>query len=208
MRRRLLVLRTRHFAGDIDLAHITRILRSQRLTLACTILLAGSLAACASGPDKRPPRGGGGERPGAAAFQGQAMKPVALLFAAMDRDGDLIVDGQELIGGIDQEWQRFSDSGAARAIKFEDWALMTLGTRDALPSFAAFDRNLDGKISQQEFDDRIRGEFTELDKNGDGRLERSELVFRVSRPSRDEPSQGRGGGSGGGGGGGRPPRGR
>lgn len=168
-------------------------------------LFVALISGCASGPDRRPPPGGqrGG---GAQGFEGQVAKPVALLFVSMDLDHNGQTNGQELIAGIHREWARLETARAIGALEYGAWAATTLGAEDALPSFISFDRDLNGRLSQIEFDDRLRAEFGELDKNGDGVLDRSELIFRVTRPSREQ--RGSGGGQRGPGGqdGSRPPR--
>lgn len=169
-----------------------------------TLLLAGIIiSGCTNGPDKRPPRGGDRGGGGQASYEGYAAKPVALLFASMDHDQDGVLDGADLRVGIAREWTRLSTSSAIGALEYGAWAEMALGSPDALPSFISFDRDLNGRLSELEFDDRLRAEFSEFDKNSDGLLDRSELIFRVTRPSRGE--QGRGGQGRGGQDGRRPP---
>lgn len=161
------------------------------------VALAGLLiGACASGPDKRPPRGGergGGE----ASYEGYAAKPIALLFASMDQRQDSEIDGADLRAGIAREWRHLSSAPRVGALEYGAWADVALGSAEALPSFISFDRDLNGELSELEFDDRLRAEFAELDKNSDGVLDRSELIFRIARPSRGDDrsggAQGRGG---------------
>lgn len=159
-------------------------------------LSALALTACAGGPQKGP-RGGGERGGGDTGFEGYAAKPVALLFAGMDQNDDLTVSGDELISGIDREWERLATAPAIGALEYGRWATSTLGSADALPSFISFDRDLNGRISELEFDDRLRAEFSDLDKDQNGVLDRAELIFRVTRPSRGQQggqqSQGRGG---------------
>ncbi len=109
--------------------------------------------------------------------------PAALFLGAMDADGDHLVDGTELGGGIDHEWQLLSKSGPVRPVYYDTWARSALGSASALPSFASYDLDGDKLISRDEFDERLRLAFTQLDENGDGVLERSELVFYVTRPA-------------------------
>ncbi len=101
----------------------------------------------------------------------------------MDANGDHLVDGAELEEGIDHEWLLLSKPGPVRPVYHDTWARSALGSASALPSFASFDLDGDKLISRQEFDERLHQAFKELDKNGDGVLERSELVFYVTRPA-------------------------
>ena len=81
------------------------------------------------------------------------------------------------------------------------------GNPDALPNHIAFDVNLDGQISEEEFRTRLTEEYDRLDRDHDGRLMRAELLMDV--PVREQRSGGggmQGGGRPPGGGGGRPPR--
>ncbi len=168
-------------------------------TISLFALLALALTACASGPEKGPRRGG--ERGGGdAGFEGYAAQPVTLLFAGMDQNQDLRIEGEELLAGINREWIRLSSAPSIGALEFGRWAESALGSADALPSFISFDRDLNGRLTELEFDDRLRAEFADLDKNKDGVLERTELVFRVTRPSRGEQGGQQGGQQGGRGG--------
>lgn len=157
-------------------------MQTKRLLLVATCSIGLLLSACASKPDRRgPPNGERGN--GGATYTGMAAKPISLLFVSMDRNEDTFIDGSELELGIDTEWQRLTLSPNATALDFENWSLSALGARDTLPSFVAFDRDLDGRISQQDFSKRIQVEFDLADADNDGVLARSELLFRVSRPS-------------------------
>lgn len=150
-----------------------------------------ALSACAGGPDRRPLRPGD-DRPAAAGDMGPLVKPVGVLLGSMDANGDHLVDGAELGAGIDREWQWLSKSGPVRPVDFDAWARSALGSAGALPAFASSDRNLNGVISNVEFEQRLRQEFAELDKNGDGLLQRSELTFFVAEPTdrRSRPDRG------------------
>jgi len=117
-----------------------------------------------------------------------AAKPIGLLFVSMDSNEDTFLDVGELERGIEREWLRLTPSSNATALDFENWSLAALGAKDTLPSFIAFDRDLDGSISQEDFSKRVRIEFDLADADNNGVLTRSELLFRVSRPSRDHTS--------------------
>lgn len=168
--------------------------KMKHLRIASLLLLTSVLTvACASGGDRRPPRGGG-ERGGAqSGFEGYAAKPIALLFASMDENEDRFIDGGELAAGIEREWSSLQTERAVGALDYSEWSLASLGSPDALPSFVSFDRDLNGGLSALEFEDRLRAEFVDLDSNLDGVLSRSELIFRVTRPSRGEQGGQQGG---------------
>ena len=192
--------------------------------LAATTALLGIMliAACTT---RQPPRGGpsgeggpsgpggpGGNRGGPTLNLdgGNVARPVALLFAAMDQNHDYIVDHSELAAGIDREWQGLPDSasGAVPAIAIGDWAGAALGDPEALPNHLAFDVNLDGKVSADEFRARFMMEFEQFARDRDGHLTRAEMLRAL--PVRSQLQGGQGGGMSGGpppgGGGGRPPR--
>ena len=183
--------------------------------LAATSALIGILliAACTSRP---PPRGGsqGGPPGGGPGGQtaslngGQIARPIALLFTGMDTDHDYAVSPAELTAGIAAEWARLpaTSRGTVPAVAMSDWAATALGNPEALPNHIAFDVNLDGQISDEEFRTRLTDEFRRLDRDHDGLLTRAEMLMDV--PLREQRSEG--GGMGGGGrppgGGSRPPR--
>ena len=126
-------------------------------------------------------RGGPSER-------GRAIiEPISLFFASIDSDGDAIVTETELDEAIKTEWDSFGVR--PRALQFMDWSLKTFGSADISPRFLSFDSNFDSVISETEFASRLTAEFLRLDKNGDGRLERSEMI----RSFRGDPQQSRGG---------------
>jgi len=186
--------------------------------LAASAALIGILfiAACASrqlphgGPGD--PQGGSpgaeGGMPGGArgdTFEaGRIARPVALLFAGMDLDHDHIIDQKEISGGIAREWAALpvSARGTVSSVAITDWAAKALGDTEALPNPIAFDINLDGQVSEEEFRNRLAEAFDRLDRDQDGRVTHSEMLANL--PQR---AMNRGGVQGGpGGGGGRPPR--
>jgi len=174
-------------------------------TIAFTLLASSLLiSACASKPDRRPPPGSN-----AKSYQGMAAKPIGLLFTSMDQNGDSIVQAAEATAGITGEWTKLSARGDLGALNYAEWAAVSLGSEDALPSFISFDRDLNGRLSQTEFEDRLRTEFSDLDKNADSALQRSELIFTIAPPRQAQGGEQRQRGGRGGGGGegrGRPPR--
>lgn len=149
---------------------------------ACSVILL--LSACASKPERRPPPTGDRGTAGAN-YSGMAAKPIGLLFASMDSNHDTLIDRSELELGLEAEWLRLTSSSRANALDFEAWSLAALGAKDTLPAFIAFDRDLDGRISREDFAKRLQIEFELADADNSGTLTRSELLFRVARPSRD-----------------------
>lgn len=162
-------------------------MQTKRALLIVTCSIGFLLTACASKPDRRGPPNGERGNVGAT-YSGMAAKPISLLFVSMDSNQDTFIDGGELERGLEREWLRLTPSSNAKALDFENWSLAALGAKDTLPSFIAFDRDLDGSISQEDFYKRVRIEFDLADADNNGVLTRSELLFRVSRPSRDRTS--------------------
>lgn len=185
--------------------------------LAVTFALLGALliAACTSrqpprgGPQAGPPGSGGpGGQMSASLSGGQIARPVALLFTGMDSDHDYTVGPAELTAGISSEWASLpiSARGTVPAVAMSNWAAMALGNPDALPNHIAFDVNLDGQISEEEFRTRLTQEFGRLDRDQDGGLTRAEMLMDVPLRSQGGETGGMGGRRPPGGGGGRPPR--
>ena len=173
-------------------------MRSNRFSLLTSSIVLLMCTACASQPDRRGPppseRGGAG-----ATYSGMAAKPIGLFFATLDRNRDAVLDQNELERGITNEWGRLSRANQASALDFEAWSLIVFGSRDTLPSFIAFDHDLDGRFTREDFAKRLQFEFERLDADNSGTLDRSELLFRVSRPSqgpgvsdRGQPPRGEG----------------
>ncbi len=106
-------------------------------------------------------------------------RPIALFFAGLDANRDKSVSAAELAAGIDADWRALKPSvtGKVGAFKIEDWALQTLGSREAYPTRLSFDSNLDNQVSADEFKNRLTLSFTEMDEDKDGRLTREELVY-------------------------------
>ena len=121
--------------------------------------------------------------------------PIAFVFVGMDQDGDKRVSRTEVTAGIPAEWANLQNIGGDQisALELAAWSEQTLGTRDSIPSHLSFDTDIDGAISENEFRIRMEAEFEKLDKNKDGTLDRSELVFQM--PTFSRGSRG-GGGSG------------
>lgn len=171
---------------------------SNRLSLMASSIVLLICTACASPPDRRGPppgdRGKTGEN-----FSGMAARPIGFFLATLDRNHDAIVDATELDRGITHEWSRLSHSNQVSALEFDAWSVTVLGSKDALPSFITFDNDLDGRFTRDDFAKRLRFEFERLDVDNSGTLVRSELLFRISRPTQSyggsgtgQPAKGRG----------------
>lgn len=177
---------------------------SSRLVLLTTLLIGTSiiLVGCASGGRGPGPGGpaGGMQRRGVDMPEGYVTRPIALVFTAMERDGNGLISRIEAEDGALREWKSAtSDRGTTlSASQYNAWAASALGSPDALPSRLTFDTDLDGVISEVEFLAGFRREFEALDKNEDGRLSRLEMIFELPQM---RMAQGMGGGMGGGGGG-------
>jgi hypothetical protein len=169
-------------------------------TLAMIIALAG-LTACASGPKRGGPQSGGTQ------FSGVTAHPVGLYFVGHDTDGDGVTSRAELGIGVKKDWAQFGRNPSAT--QFQSWSIKALGSSSATPTFLSFDTNLNGSVTQSEFETRLVSEFNRLDRNDDGRLARSELIFNIEarRGNGNGPrGQGGRGSEGRPSGGGRPPR--
>lgn len=196
-----------------------------RIVLACAAAMIAT-GACASpkgpgGPGGGPPGQGGrggGMMMGGGGGELYSARPVALLFVSMDTDHDLFVTRAELDAGIKAEWAHADADKTGEVSGFEliDWSKAVLGNAEAEPSRVTFDTDFSGMITQREFEDGLARAFLAMDKNGDNRLDRSEMLVMARAQMRNEEPMGGGqmqrGGSGGGrgrggpgGGGGRPP---
>ncbi len=152
---------------------------------------------------------------------GKMVRPVALIFATMDANHDLIVDKAEMEAAMPAEFARAdaNKSGEADAFEMTEWGKAELGDADQTPNRTSFDVDLNGGVSLTEFRRGMEIEFAKLDLNSDGRIERSEMLVGRGMPMMEPgsgggreggfgaPGGGRGGRGGGGmpGGGGRPP---
>ncbi|GHA97721.1 hypothetical protein GCM10009069_20820 [Algimonas arctica] len=171
------------------------------LTTPAILIALCSLTACASGPKRGGgPQGGGGGGQSSGVFA----HPVGLYFVGHDTDNNRVTTLTELDAGIKMDWAKFGRNPSAT--QFQSWSLNALGSGSAMPTFLSFDTNMNGVITESEFETRLIGEFNRLDKNGDGKLMRSELIFNVQQRNTEDRSQSKPSGGKKGQGGGRPPR--
>jgi len=143
------------------------------------ILLVGGTVASA--------QSGGSEKSYAPSAPTITASPLALAIAGFDRDGDQVVSRLEYDDQVRLSFARGDRDGDGfiGLIEYSAWAEMALGNSNALPGPFNFDSNGDDKISQSEFVAEFSRRFAALDKNGDARLTRSELVTLVAIPSGD-----------------------
>ncbi len=136
---------------------------------------------------------------------GTFVKPIGLLFSGMDSNNDAIVTKSELAAGIQTEWSGFERNPSL--IDFSFWSIAKLGSTDSYPTFMMFDKNFNSLVSGEEFSERLDTEFTKLDINKDGQLERSEMLVAFAAPEGEEkPKGGKSDKGGKGGKGGGPPQ--
>jgi EF hand len=164
---------------------------------------------------------------GAAPFmtaQAQDMPPPsyaggeALIMVGCDRDYDLVTTQAEMTTCA-ADMFALADKDRSQVVslfELEDWRTIFIGNNDHPPFRLEFDRNLDNRITQDEFAQVWRARFIRLDKDRNGILSRTELYRPLPRPNfasmpRGGPPGGPPGGmppggpGGPGGGGGRPP---
>lgn len=183
---------------------------STSLTLTLALVACLSVSACATKPDRRGPPDGresGKGRGGPERSSGTFMQPIGTLFAGMDTNQDKQVSLNEMRTGTQSEWISFGRNPSA--IYFSQWSVENLGSTDAMPTFMSFDRDFSGTISEEEFTSQLENQFQRLDKNGDGSVERSEMIVAFAAPQGQQSRGSAGGrekGEKGGRGGGRPPR--
>lgn len=163
----------------------------------CVALTAALVAGCA-GP--KPPRGGpGGGNQMASLHGAYQAEPLALVLVSYDTDRDGLVSIDELRIGASSEWGRMDVSGDGTVSSFDlsSWAETNLGSATARPGRLAFDTDGDGAISHAEVTALMLKEFGERDQNGDGALDRSELVSQLKLPQfQQDGGRGRGPGQG------------
>lgn len=177
--------------------------RRQTICLALASLLV--LGACSSSP----PPGRGGPRTSAFAnLPSVYAAPFSFLYVGMDWNSDGMTARDEV-----ERWSATAfpladrdQDGGLRPIEFAAFTRVYLGTDTEAVATDNFDRDLNGRIEPREFEGYLLYRFEQLDENGDGTLQRSELLTRVEPPAEARERQGRGGqagGRGGRGGGGR-----
>jgi Ca2+-binding EF-hand superfamily protein len=123
------------------------------------------------------------------------VEPVAMMIATFDRNGDALVDRDELIAGVRASFEAIdtAHTGAMRYIVFADWAKRFLGDANALPSPFEIDRNDDDTITPDELQDQFARLFARYDRDGDRIVSRAELLtYRTMPVDAKGPTEGRG----------------
>jgi EF hand len=137
----------------------------------------------------------------------------ALIMVGCDRNFDLSTSQAETMTCINDMFS-FADkdsSGVLSTFEFEDWRKVFIGSEDHPPFRLEFDRNMDGRVTREEFECHWLIRFRRLDKDTNALLSRAELYRLMPRPNFSSMPR-RGGPPGGmppggppSGGGGRPP---
>lgn len=132
-------------------------------------------------------------------------RPVAILFAGFDNNGDLKLTKQELEAAIPIEFVRADAdaSGGLTGFELVDWSTVMLGFKEAQPDLRAMDTDMTYTVTSTEFAIALRREFDILDKDKNGVLLRLEMLMDAPRaPQMMSPDGGQlrrpaGGGRGG-----------
>ena len=137
-------------------------------------LAACGLCACASGPQRI-----AGASP--EAMPKIVARPLGLVFAGMDTNGDGVTSRVELSAATPVLFAKgdTDGSGSMRPIELEAFTVTYLGTRDTALGTGSFDSNADGAVDEAEFSAFLRRAFEEADTSGDGALQRAEFIDTV-----------------------------
>jgi Ca2+-binding EF-hand superfamily protein len=112
------------------------------------------------------------------------VEPVAMMIATFDRNGDALVDRNEMEEGVRASFAAIDTAGTGelRYIAFADWAERFLGDRNALPSPFEVDRNSDDRITLEELQQHFSRLFARYDRDGSHTISRAELVTFKTMP--------------------------
>lgn len=113
-----------------------------------------------------------------------AVRPIGLVFASMDTDGQAGLSKTELETGIEKEWKVLNSGAKVSAIDYGNWALSVMGSSEVMPNFLSFDSNFNGGMTKTEFRNGLRNEFARADENEDGIVSREELTYSITMPRR------------------------
>jgi hypothetical protein len=109
-------------------------------------------------------------------------KPLAIAVAGFDTDGDMLVSRSEYDAGVARSFQ-FGDrnrDGAMGLIEFTAWSEAVLGNPGTVPGPFDFDKDGDDRISKVEFESLFATRHSEMDRNKDAAIGRSELVTAMT----------------------------
>lgn len=113
-----------------------------------------------------------------------AVRPIGLLFASMDRDGQRGLSRAELEAGAEREWAVLNAGAKVSAIDYGNWALSVMGSNEVMPNFLSFDSDFNGGLTKREFQNGLIREFDRADENKDGIVSREESVYLINLPRR------------------------
>lgn len=111
-----------------------------------------------------------------------AVRPIGLLFASMDTDGQTGLSRAELETGIEKEWAVLNSGAKVSAIDYGNWASSVMGSSEVMPNFLSFDSDFNGGLTKKEFRNGLIREFERADKNQDGLVSREESVYLINLP--------------------------
>ena len=111
----------------------------------------------------------------------QIATPVGLFLTSLDGDRDTALSTEEMAAGLNAAFAAGDgdQNGALSAIEFEAWSERFLGARHTTPTRLHFDHDQDTSISQDEFRRTFDAIQQRLDRNGNGELQRAELLVTI-----------------------------
>lgn len=118
-------------------------------------------------------------------------EPVALFFAAADRDRDgrtTLAELRQTIADTTADW-----GAGVGYIAYSDWAERWLGDRNGIPTPFELDRDGDNRVTVAELTARMEALFARFDANADGAVTRAELLTVRAAPFGGDNRRGRGG---------------
>lgn len=118
-------------------------------------------------------------------------EPVAVLLAGWDRDGDGRTTLAEARSGTEAATSGPEWTDGVGYLAFADWAERYLGDRNVTPSAFEIDRNGDNRITRDELLDRVEAIVVRMDNDRDGAVSRTEMLTIRGNPRGGRPDNGR-----------------
>ena len=117
--------------------------------------------------------------------------PQGLLYVGLDADQDGVTTRVEVESSLSGLFAQadLDQNSTIRPIELTAWLETFMGSSDLPNNARAFDRDLDGSISETEFSGYILHQFGRLDRNKDEALQRSEIVETITPGARSSPQQ-------------------